>query len=324
MPAAAGIQPEKLLKELANLWVDLGKADSQNVDAGVLRACAMTLIVAADCDEDAQLAGETLAELIHENPSRAIVLRIDQHAGGSLDSRVFAQCWMPFGRRQQICCEQIEITASADRLVDLPQIVLGLIAPDLPVVLWSRSARISANADFARLFPLADKIIVDSSGFPDPASGLAFIQILRDAKICVADLAWTRLSRWREIVALIFEDHLNRPFLASLARVEISHRGPAVPVAARYLAGWFAQALGRPLETAFAVADSPLDEDVAAIAFSGAGFSASATLETDSFAALRVNDWTSRSPFPKIGEAELLNEEMAILGADPTFLRSIA
>ena len=37
----------------------------------------------------------------------------------ALAARVFAQCWMPFGHRQQICCEQIEITASDASLPDL-------------------------------------------------------------------------------------------------------------------------------------------------------------------------------------------------------------
>src|SRR5436190_23704683 len=113
MPTA--IKPEKILKELAKLWVDLAKEETDKNSAGVLRACAMTLIVAVEEREDAQAVGETIAELMHEHPSRAIVLDVrkdgvgtdgvPQDGGGQLDARVFAQCWMPFGRRQQICCE---------------------------------------------------------------------------------------------------------------------------------------------------------------------------------------------------------------------------
>ena len=40
----AAIRPERLLKELRNLWVDLGKEEP----AGVLSACAMTLIVVVE------------------------------------------------------------------------------------------------------------------------------------------------------------------------------------------------------------------------------------------------------------------------------------
>ena len=56
---------------------------------------------------------------MHEHPSRAIVVRVRQCAERVLEARVFAQCWMPFGGRQQICCEQVEITASPESLADV-------------------------------------------------------------------------------------------------------------------------------------------------------------------------------------------------------------
>ena len=40
-----------------------------------------------------------------------------------MEARVFAQCWMPFGKRQQICCEQIEITASETSLADAASLI---------------------------------------------------------------------------------------------------------------------------------------------------------------------------------------------------------
>ena len=76
------VQPEKILKELSNLWVDLGHEE------GVLRACAMTLIVACDGSEDEAEAGEALAELMREHPSRAIVLRVLAEDQPRLESRL--------------------------------------------------------------------------------------------------------------------------------------------------------------------------------------------------------------------------------------------
>src|SRR5689334_157211 len=103
MPAIA---PEKVLKELGALWADLAKP-SEASEHGVLRACAMTLVVALEPGDDPQQVGQVIAELIHEHPSRAIVLKPGE-AHQDLDARVSAQCWMPFGKRQQVCCEQIE------------------------------------------------------------------------------------------------------------------------------------------------------------------------------------------------------------------------
>ena len=77
----------------------------------------MTLIVVVEEERDAQAIGETLASLMHEHPSRAIVLRVRSGEEPSLSARVFAQCWMPFGSRQQICCEQVEIISSLGELL---------------------------------------------------------------------------------------------------------------------------------------------------------------------------------------------------------------
>jgi len=40
------LSPEKLLKEMAGLWITLGKESGGEAGAGVLRACSMTLVVA--------------------------------------------------------------------------------------------------------------------------------------------------------------------------------------------------------------------------------------------------------------------------------------
>jgi hypothetical protein len=44
-PAGATIDPEKILRELRELWAQLAK--DQGSAGGVLRACSMTLIVVA-------------------------------------------------------------------------------------------------------------------------------------------------------------------------------------------------------------------------------------------------------------------------------------
>src|SRR5947209_9729460 len=252
---ATAVQPERILKDLAKLWVDLGKEDSQKGSAGVLRACAMTLIAAVEEQADAAAVGETLAELMHQHPSRAIVLRVCADQESALDARVFAQCWMPFGRRQQICCEQIEITASPSRVDDLPKLVLGLMVPDLPVVLWCRSERLAKDPNFQHLFPLASKIIVDTEhstpetpqtgrqpGQSSGPTGPAFIKDPSFRGFNIADLAWTRLTRWRESVAQVFDNEQALRHLPGIGSVTITHSGPDAgqPLPSRliYLSGW--------------------------------------------------------------------------------------
>ena len=63
----AAVDPEKILKDLRELWVDLGREQ----ESGVLRACAMTLMVIAEDASDAENARRTLGVLMHDHPSRA-------------------------------------------------------------------------------------------------------------------------------------------------------------------------------------------------------------------------------------------------------------
>ena len=76
---------------------------------------------------------------------------------------------MPFGHRRQICCEQIEISASDASLCDLPAVIVPLAVSDLPVILWCRGARLFELPDFALVAQIAHKLVLDSAAFADPA-----------------------------------------------------------------------------------------------------------------------------------------------------------
>src|SRR5690348_14266594 len=153
MPGAGAsqpIKPDRILRELSDLWTTMAQPDAgeaadtdlaESHGGGVLRACAMTLISFVDDEEDSMALASILAGLMKEHPSRAIVVRLKE-GEDFLDARVFAQCWMPFGGRRQICCEQVEITSAMNRLADVAAIVGPLAVPDLPRVILLRSARI--------------------------------------------------------------------------------------------------------------------------------------------------------------------------------------
>src|SRR5436190_14878262 len=153
------VAPEKILRELSQLW----SAEAKQGEAGVLRACSMTLVVLAEESDDASALGETIAALMPEHPARAILIRLRGGGERELTERVYQQCWKPFGQRQQICCEQIELTASDAALADLPSVVLPLAVPDLPVILWCRSARLRRMAQFCEIAKMSSKVVLDSA-----------------------------------------------------------------------------------------------------------------------------------------------------------------
>src|SRR5882672_9483580 len=194
MPAT--IQPDRVLHELSELWVSLGKQNGHE-SMGVLRACAMTLVVVAEAQEDAAEVGETLALLMREHPSRAVVVRVRDVDAPELEAKVLAQCWMPFGQRRQICCEQIEISTSNSSLVDVPAVVLPLVVADLPVILWFRPPRLLASPALKDLARIATKTVIDSEIFGDAHAALGRLSGAASSGTLLGDLAWTRLTRWR-------------------------------------------------------------------------------------------------------------------------------
>ena len=312
----ATVKPERILKDLGKLWVDLGKEDPN----GVLRACAMTLIVVVEEAHDAAAIGETLAALMHEHPSRAIVLRVRAGEDHDLEARVFAQCWMPFGRRQQICCEQIEITSSLASLADVPAVVRGLIAPDLPVVLYCPSENLWWLRQFQALLPLAGKIILDSHNMPDSLRVLTYLNSLPGGGPRRADLAWSRLTPWRESVSRVFDDDARRRALYDLEEVRILYKCPEEPAAVYYLAAWFMHVLGAGVKLNIAAGVGPEFASIARVAMVGPSLDISIELVESTTVEVHVNGVREQvTVYPPMTDYEALRQELSFTGRDPVF-----
>jgi len=316
---ASTIQPDRILHELSELWVSFGKQNGDDSD-GVLRACAMTLVVLADAAEDANQIGETLAALMREHPSRAIVVRVSDSQEPALEARVFAQCWMPFGQRRQICCEQIEISSSTGSLGDVPAVVLPLVVADLPVILWSRPLRLLATPAWRDLARIATKTIIDSAPFPDPREALQRLARATASGSLLADLAWTRLTRWRELIAQIFENPVYFSHLPSITAVTIHYTEEAP--GPWYMAAWLQQCLersgGKP-RVRLAQSAGPCDSGLAGIEFESAGLNVAVRRVEGSAAEVQVNTLVNRTVFPESSDYVLLREELSIAGRDPIY-----
>jgi glucose-6-phosphate dehydrogenase assembly protein OpcA len=308
------VEPEKILKDLAKLWVDLG-AQSEH---GVLRACTMTLIVVIAETEDATAIGEAIAGLMHEHPSRAIVVRIRECPEPCLEARVFAQCWMPVGRRQQICCEQVEITAARRSLADVPTVIRGIVTPDLPVVLYCPDVNLCRSPEFQTLPPLAGKIVIDSGSSEDLA-GVRYLQSLPKNAYHRADLEWGRLTGWREAVAQSFEDSTRRKAAQSLERIRIVHTAGAGSPAVHYLSGWFLRILGAKIQIELVHEDGPSSASIRRVELDGPGFHATVEMKDASSAELHMDGVSHCAVFPQWTEQDLLRQELSISGRDPIF-----
>ena len=316
------VAPEHVLSELADLWVSLGKQGQAEGGAGVLRACTLTLVVLAEASDDAAALGETMAALMPEHPARTIVVRLSGAGEPALSERVYAQCWMPFGQRRQICCEQIEITASDAALADLPSVVLPLAASDLPVIVWSRSARMFDLPPFGAIARMAGKVVVDSAAFADPKQALRRLAEMARSGISLGDLAWTRLTRWREMLARLFE---NRDYLAKLSRISsvrvVSSREFAT--SAWYMGAWIADALGNAGVSAQVVVGAGSGPAPLSVELAGDGFRVALERQQDRLV-ITVDDARNCTNLPQPGDYLLMREELGVVRRDAVFERALA
>ena len=305
------IAPDRILRQLAELRTNEGKQG----DAGVLRACSMTLCVLAEAGDDHAAVGETVAALMPEHPARAVLVKLSEGSERTLAERVYQQCWMPFGQRRQICCEQIEITASDAALADLPSVLLPLAVPDLPVVLWCRSARVAQMTEFRDLAKMATKVIVDTSGHAAPADAVWQLADAQRRGRMIGDLAWTRLTRWREGLARLFENRDHLGHLASIKAVRVSF--PAgLETSAWYLAAWTSNAAHAAAEVVGGGKELRLE-------LSAADFPVALTRDGERLVTT-VDGRSTCASLPAPTDYLLMREELGVMRRDPVFESTLA
>jgi len=307
------VDPEKILKDLRNLWIDLGR--DTDVAGGVLRACGMTLVVVTESAADMEELRHLLGVLMHNHPARAIVLKLDGKAGVS--ATVFSQCWMPFGKHQQICAEGVEITAGVSELNHVAQLLLPLIVSDLPAVLWCRGTRVFSGDAFAPLLPLVQKIIVDSTTVSDTYAAVAAVRDLRKQGRLVADLSWTKLTGLRELIASLFDEGTA----ANVESARIFYGGDAPTVSALYFHAWIERALPDARVTLEQRGEGT--RSIRSIVLEG---DCEVTLTRPDKATMEVHchDRVRKSSLVLVSEETLMSEELSILGSDPVFDKVLA
>ncbi len=321
-------QPAQILKGLGKLWTSLGHEEKQQGKPTVLRACAMTLVIATDDADGGFSASQTISELMREHPSRGIVLAVSPQAEKGLEARVLAQCWKPFGKAQQICCEQIEITARPEDWPKLGPILAGLTAADLPVIFWCRHkaalspfAMQDEKAGLQAVIDHSTKLIIDTAG-EDAISAFDLIARLGSHARVIADLEWTRLTPWREPIAQLFDNPARENKLSNFHTVEIAYTDARPTASSLYAAGWLSAAHHAKVSFVKAQGFGPglhritLHSPTERIDFERTGCECMKLQSTNGRE--RTYAFTAPSLYT------LMNEELSVLGSDPSFNSAFA
>ncbi|CAL8971989.1 hypothetical protein PROP_00797 [Propionicimonas sp. T2.31MG-18] len=195
---------------------------------GAASGLVFTLVVVAELS-DYERAKEACAEAGREHPSRILLLTNGRARADRLDAEVQAGEGSP----GEIIALKFHGVLQKHR----ESVVLPLLLPDLPVIVWwpGRSPRTPGLDPIGRL---ATRRITDAMGDPDPLAALE----VRARNYCPGDtdLTWTRLTRWRGLMAAALDAY---PMDVTRATVSAA---PA-NAAGTLLAAWLSQRLDVPV-----------------------------------------------------------------------------
>jgi glucose-6-phosphate dehydrogenase assembly protein OpcA len=191
-----------------------------------------------------EAAEDVLTGLAERHPSRTIVLVPEPNAEDGLDADVDVESFQASEGRQ-ICAETIRIRLRGSRVQAAASVVQPLFLPGLPTFLRWRGRPEVDSDPFQSLVDVVDRLIVDSTEWPNLPSDYAVLVPVFD-RVMVSDIAWARTSRWRRQLASLW------PEIADVKKIRVT--GTAAQ--AQLLAGWLRSRLGKTIELEHEDADT--------------------------------------------------------------------
>ena len=186
--------------------------DGRRRKGGPARALTATVVVVGD-HERLVPAAEALARLSEAEGVRAILISHGEQTA-------------PAARVTE---HAIGIADLAPRFLN--NAVAALRLSSLPTAVWWRGGSPESLQEIAHL---ADRLIID---VPDPLPAWSVVPSILE-RSAVTDLRWTRITRWRSVIAHLFD-------LPEVQRQPVSRLSVVAPdpFAARLFAGWLRSAL---------------------------------------------------------------------------------
>lgn len=189
----------------------------------------LTLIIAAR-NGVAEAAIDAANDASREHPMRVIVLTT-----GDGDARLDGQIRVGGDAGAS---EVVVLRAYGAAASNAESLVTGLLLPDAPVVAWWPDEA-PTDASQSPLGRIAQRRITDAATSPDVRDRLALLG--KTHAPGDTDLAWTRLTHWREQLAAV----LDQPPFEAVTAVDV--RGAAASPSTALLAAWLQMALQLPV-----------------------------------------------------------------------------
>jgi len=193
----------------------------------------MTLVIDAT-NANAEDAIATANTASREHPCRIIVLS-PRDGGDTLDAQI--RVGGDAGASEVVLLRPP--TATMDHADTL---VTPLLLPDAPIVVWWPTV-VPATPSASSLGAMAQRRITDTKGEDDPAAVLCSLS--RGYQPGDTDLAWTRLTRWRALLASALDQVSDNRVLTAHVRGDVN--SPSILL----LGAWLRNTLGCEFEATY-------------------------------------------------------------------------
>lgn len=285
--------------------IELNNTTSRAISAALVRARrgagsatgqVLTLIIVTD-DDHADIALQAAKASATAHPSRVILVTYVDGPTSKLDAT------LQMG--EELPGELLSLTVHGELQNHTDAILLPLLLPDSPVVAWWPTNS-PANLAEDPVGRLADRRITDAGGARDPQAALRVRA--RNHAPGDTDLSWTRITRWRALLAASLDQTQAEVLSASVSAAP--DNAPAT-----LLAAWLSESLKVPVDV-----ESGSYIGVHEVRLTTADGDIVLHRPTDSTALYRVPGQPERKVALKRRPlTDLLTEELTRMGPDEVF-----
>lgn len=213
--------PDAIESAWRQLW-DAADASS----GGQLHARTQTLLILTK----APLPPGALATVASRHPGRFVTVVIQADPAERVEAELLeAAAGVPGS-------ESVVLPLGADASLHWAEAVMPLLLSDVPVHALVLDPSLVRDGEFAQLLETLDEVVMDTAGATTPWEIWRPIADVR-ADLAVADLDWTRLGCWRQVLAASFDPEACQEMLPALSRVEGSG-SPQAQAEAGWIYGW--------------------------------------------------------------------------------------
>lgn len=244
MSGGSGATPliARLERELRDLWTQPEDPSAPPMS----RVCTMNLEVVASSRALLERYTPVVDEVTASIPSRVILASIEPDASSDeMSGSATAVCSIEGGRN--ICSERITIWATGEACARSASAIESFLVPEIPTVLvWLGRVHVD-DPVFEDLANDSHRIVLDST-YTSLGSLLSVAAWARKQASAphIADMAWTRLSPWLEMIARFFDEQATRPLASKITKIRVnqaSDPGARLGPEAALLLGWMATRL---------------------------------------------------------------------------------